>query len=278
MPFMTRVLLTNDDGCDAAGLLAARRSLLDAGFGVTTIAPDGDRSGSARRISCEGPVAVERVGGSDDAPIYACTGTPVDCVRIGVMAAPFRAHDLVISGINHGVNLGDDASYSGTVGAALEAALLGVPALALSQQDRGRGLSALGSDGHDFAAASLVPELAAAALVRPPRRIALNVNLPHRLLEHEAVVTRLGTPSNGYRRIQPAAMTERGWRFHAYLGGAEIDVSPGTDAAALASGRISLTPLSADWNGDADARRADAWAGRIAAAATRALRVSCSAG
>src|SRR5918998_554868 len=86
-----------------------------------------------RRVSCHGPVEVGRAGGTDANLVFACSGTPVDCIRIGLMAQPFPEFDVVVSGLNHGVNVGDVATYSGTLGAALEAGMLGVPALALSQ-------------------------------------------------------------------------------------------------------------------------------------------------
>jgi 5'-nucleotidase len=272
---MQRVLLTNDDGHDTAGLRTLRQSLAAAGFAVTTIAPDGDRSGTARRVSCHTSVEVLRVGGTDANPVFACSGTPVDCVRIGLMAQPFPEFDVVVSGLNHGVNVGDDATYSGTLGAALEAALLGVPALALSQQGRDRGLSALDSAGHDFGYASLAPHLVRAALSDPPWRAVANVNLPSDVLEERAAVTRLGALAYSHRWMKPVAATENGWTFYPYLAASDpaprFDTAAGTDTAALLRGRVSITPFTLDWT-LSERQHIDAWAQRIAAAATEALR------
>jgi 5'-nucleotidase len=272
-PSQARVLLTNDDGHDTAGLRALRRSLAAAGFAVTTIAPDGDRSGTARRVSCHTPVDVLRVSGTDADPVFACSGTPVDCIRIGLMAQPFPEFDVVV--LNHGVNVGDVATYSGTLGAALEAAILGVPALALSQQGRDRDLSALDSTGHDFSYASLAPHLVRAALMDPPWRAGANVNLPNDVLEEHAAVTRLGALAYSHRWMKPLTATEEGWTFHPYLGATDpaprFDTAAGTDTAALLRGRVSITPLTLDWT-LTGRQHIDAWAQRIAAAATTALQ------
>ena len=273
---MPRVLHTNDDGYQAAGIQAVRTALLEAGLDVITLAPDGDRSGAGRQISCHGPVAVERVADSDAAPILTCTGTPVDCVRIALMARPFPDVDVVVAGFNHGVNMGDDATYYATLGAALEAALHGVPAIALSQQDRGRRLSVVSSARHEFAYASLVPHLVGSALLDPPSRAAVNVNVPGEVRDPRALVTRLGRLEYGRRWMRPVTTTEHGWTFESYLRPDDphprIDRSEGTDTAALLDGRVSITPLTFEPGGGMTRRRLDAWAQRIAAATTAALR------
>src|SRR5919112_4654928 len=131
-----RVLLTNDDGIEAEGLQALRRALLQVpGVELAVIAPDGNRSAMARSITTRRPLWVEEVDFGDGTVGYATDGTPVDCVRfarLGLIEG-FEA-DLVVAGINHGSNLGDDITYSGTVAAALEAVVLGIPAIAVSQQ------------------------------------------------------------------------------------------------------------------------------------------------
>ena len=128
-----RVLLTNDDGVDAEGLLAIRAALASSDESVVTIAPDADCSGFARKCTFSRPVGVTRVSGGQH-PIYRCDCTPTDCVRVGLLGGLAAAADLVVSGINHGANLADDVTYSGTVGAGLEAAILGTSAICLSQQ------------------------------------------------------------------------------------------------------------------------------------------------
>src|SRR3954452_23129878 len=135
-----RVLLTNDDGIEAEGLQALRRALLDVpGIELAVIAPDGNRSATARSITTRRPLWVEEVDFGDGSVGYATDGTPVDCVRFAKLGLidGFDA-DVVVSGINHGSNLGDDITYSVTVAAALEALLLGVPGIAVSQQSTAR--------------------------------------------------------------------------------------------------------------------------------------------
>src|SRR6201989_3560592 len=135
-----RVLLTNDDGIQAAGLQTLRRALLPLpGIELAVIAPDGTRSAMARSITTRRPLWVEEVDFGDGTVGYATDGTPVDCVRLARLGLieDFDAA-LVVSGINHGANLGDDITYSGTVAAALEGVVLGLPSIAVSQQSRKR--------------------------------------------------------------------------------------------------------------------------------------------
>src|SRR3954471_1547225 len=135
-----RVLLTNDDGIEAEGLQALRRALLGVdGIDLVVIAPDGNRSAFARMITTRRPLLVAEVPFGDGTSGYATDGTPVDCVRLANLGLidGFRP-DIVVSGINHGANLGDDISYSGTVAAAIEGVILGVPGIAVSQQAPGQ--------------------------------------------------------------------------------------------------------------------------------------------
>src|SRR3954449_12822011 len=131
-----KVLLTNDDGIEAEGLQTLRRALREIpGIDLAVIAPDGNRSATARSITTRRPLWVEEVDFGDGSVGYATDGTPVDCVRFAKLGLidGFEA-DVVVSGINHGSNLGDDITYSGTVAAALEALVLGIPGIAVSQQ------------------------------------------------------------------------------------------------------------------------------------------------
>src|SRR5213592_2777795 len=133
-----RVLLTNDDGIWADGLQALRRALLEVpDVELAVIAPDGNRSAMARSITTRRPLWVHEVDFGDGTVGYATDGTPVDCVRLANLGLVegFQA-ELVVSGINHGSNLGDDITYSGTVAAAFEAIVLGLPGIAVSQQSR----------------------------------------------------------------------------------------------------------------------------------------------
>ena len=148
---------------------------------LAAIAPDGNRSAMARSITTRRPLWVAEMPFSDGTVGYATDGTPVDCVRLASLGLveDFEA-DLVVSGINHGANLGDDITYSGTVAAALEGVVLGLPAIAVSQQSRGRALDYRYDGGFDF-------ELAAGFIARLVERIEdvplpeatlLNVNVP----------------------------------------------------------------------------------------------------
>src|SRR5205823_12906678 len=150
------VLLTNDDGIEAEGLQALRRALLEVpGVRVAVIAPDGNRSATARSITTRRPIWVEEVDFGDGSVGYATDGTPVDCVRFARLGLVdgFEA-DLVVSGINHGSNLGDDITYSGTVAAALEALVLGLPGIAVSQQSNALEFDFRSGEGFDFQVAA----------------------------------------------------------------------------------------------------------------------------
>src|ERR1700704_1597492 len=147
-----RVLLTNDDGIQAAGLQTLRRALLPLpGIELAVIAPDGNRSAMARSITTRRPLWVEEVDFGDGTHGYATDGTPVDCVRLAKLGLVegFEA-ELIVSGINHGANLGDDITYSGTVAAALGGIVLGLPAIAVSQQSAAREMDFRLSDSFDF--------------------------------------------------------------------------------------------------------------------------------
>ena len=139
-----KVLLTNDDGIQATGLHAMRRALLEIpGIELAVIAPDSNRSATARSITTRRPLWVEEVEFGDGTSGYATDGTPVDCVRFATLGLIEFQPELIVSGINHGSNLGDDITYSGTVAAALEGIVLGIPAIAVS-------LAFLGYFDHGF--------------------------------------------------------------------------------------------------------------------------------
>ena len=177
-----RVLLTNDDGIEAAGLQALRRALIRLPtVELAVIAPDGNRSAMARSITTRRPLWVQEVDFDDGTVGYATDGTPVDCVRLANLGfiEGFKA-ELVVSGINHGSNLGDDITYSGTVAAAFEAIVLGLPGIAVSQQSSSMELDFRAGSGFDFAIAAnftarLVAELESVPL---PDGTLLNINVP----------------------------------------------------------------------------------------------------
>jgi 5'-nucleotidase len=267
-----RVLLTNDDGIEAEGLQALRRELLTVpGIELAVIAPDSNRSAIGRGITTRRPLWVEEVDFEDGTVGYATDGTPVDCVRLARLGLidGFEA-EAVVSGINHGANLGDDITYSGTVAAALEGVILGLPAIAVSQQSRSREMDFRLGDGFDFHVAArfvarIVDELDAVAL-RPGTL--LNVNVPAG--EPDGVeVTRLG--KRIYRdELKVHTEGERRSRYWIYGADPGFHDEPGTDLAAVAAGRIAVTPIHFDLT---DVRGMDALAERDLA---RLLRPAAS--
>jgi 5'-nucleotidase len=244
-----KVLLTNDDGIEADGLQALRRALLDVpDIELAVIAPDGNRSAMARSITTRRPLWVQEVDFGDGTVGYATDGTPVDCVRLARLGLVegFEA-ELIVSGINHGANLGDDITYSGTVAAALEGVLLGLPAIAVSQQSAAREMDFRLSSSFDFGevarfTARVVEEIDDVPL---PDGTLLNVNAPAG--DADAVeVTRLG--KRIYRdELKLSEEGETGRRRY-WIYGADpgFEDEPGTDLAAVAAGRIAVTPLHFD--------------------------------
>jgi 5'/3'-nucleotidase len=244
-----RVLLTNDDGIEAAGLQALRRKLLALpGIELAVIAPDGNRSAMARSITTRRPLWVQEVDFGDGTVGYATDGTPVDCVRLARLGLVegFEA-ELVVSGINHGSNLGDDITYSGTVAAALEAIVLGLPGLAVSQQSSALELDFRQGAGFNFeVAASFTAKLVADLETVPlPAGTLLNINVPG-AHPRGVEVARLG--KRVYRDelalVDEGAAGRRLYRIYgdASFQGDEI----GTDLAAVAEGKIAVTPIHFD--------------------------------
>ncbi len=245
---MLNVLLTNDDGIEAEGLQALRVALRALkGVRLAVIAPDGNRSAMARSITTRRPLWVAEVPFDDGTVGYATDGTPVDCVRLASLGlVEGFAADLVVSGINHGANLGDDITYSGTVAAALEGVVLGLPAIAVSQQSGARALDFRFRGGFRFeAAASFVARLVERIEDLPlPATTLLNINVPAGELAG-VEVTRLG------KRIYTDELKleheeEHRRRYWVYGSDPGFHDEPGTDLAAVAAGRIALTPIHFD--------------------------------
>jgi 5'-nucleotidase len=244
-----RVLLTNDDGIEAAGLQALRRALLELpGIELAVIAPDGNRSAMARSITTRRPLWVQEVDFGDGTVGYATDGTPVDCVRLARLGLieGFEA-ELVVSGINHGANLGDDITYSGTVAAALEAIVLGLPGIAVSQQSNALELDFVTGEGFEFGvAAGFTARLVAEVQTVPlPQGTLLNINVPG-IHPTGVDVARLG---KRIYRDELALVDEGagGRRLYRIYGDASYGAdAPGTDVTAVAAGRIAVTPIHFD--------------------------------
>jgi 5'-nucleotidase len=248
----TRVLLTNDDGVDTEGILAVRAALAECCDSVITVAPEADCSGFARRCTFSRPVAVTRVSGGPH-PVYRCDGTPTDCVRAALLGGLAAGADLVVSGINHGANLAEDMVYSGTVAAAQEAAILGTPAICLSQQTPTGSFSVnyreVREVRYDFGFAAGHGAYLARSVIgaRPGEPVVLSVNYPAHCADAISVLTRPG------RRAYPRAPVSE-WATDVdvrrlWLFGEpdevipEADASPGTDIGAVRAGYVSVTPL-----------------------------------
>jgi 5'-nucleotidase len=247
-----RVLLTNDDGIEADGLQAMRRALIAIpSVELAVIAPDGNRSAMARSITTRRPVWVQEVDFEDGTVGYATDGTPVDCVRLAHLGLVegFEA-ELVVSGINHGSNLGDDITYSGTVAAALEAIVLGLPGIAVSQQSTNRELDFRMGSRFDFSvAASFTARLVAELQNVPlPDGTLLNINVPG-ADPSGVTVARLG---KRVYRDELALVDEdpshpAGRRLYRIYGDATYQGDEtGTDLAAVAAGQIAVTPIHFD--------------------------------
>jgi 5'/3'-nucleotidase len=244
-----RILLTNDDGIEAAGLQALRRALRDLdGVELVVIAPDGNRSAMARSITTRRPVWVEEVDFGDGTVGYATDGTPVDCVRLANLGLVegFEA-ELVVSGINHGSNLGDDITYSGTVAAALEAIVLGLPGIAVSQQSSALELDFKVGTGFEFEVAAAFTARLVAELERVPlpEGTLLNVNVPG-AAPKGVEVARLGKRVYRDELTLVDASGERRRLYRIYGDACYEQEEPGTDLAAVAQGKIAVTPVHFD--------------------------------
>ncbi len=249
---MRRILLSNDDGIHAPGLQALAESL--AGLGeIVIVAPDRDRSGTGHAITVREDLHVERLELAGRWRAYAVSGTPADCVKLGVLELLESPPDLVVSGINAGANLGIDVFYSGTVAAAFEGMLLGIPSLAIS--------CVTSKESPDFQAARAVAPLLADWMVREMSGspLLLNVNVPERVRATgpEALRwTRLGLRRR-YRDGFAPGTGEPGWpqpddretaRRFRLVGDADDGDSddPTTDAGAVEAGWVSVTPIQLD--------------------------------
>jgi 5'-nucleotidase len=228
------VLISNDDGIGSANLHALADAIERAQFAeVLVVAPERERSAASHTITLHKPLRLHEQGKNR----YSLSGTPVDCVYLGVIELAPRPVALVLSGINRGYNLGSDVFYSGTVAAAVEGGLRGIPGIAFSiDPARERDLDA----ALRFAVA-LIARVLDEGL---PERTVLNVNLPGRTGATYAW-TRLG--NRVYQDDVTQRMDPRGRPYYWIGGGlAEMDHGPGTDCHAVAHGVVSITPLHLD--------------------------------
>jgi 5'-nucleotidase len=239
-----RILISNDDGYRARGIIALREALNGLGD-LTVVAPDRNRSGASNSLTLEVPLRVAQA----EPDVYFIQGTPTDCVHLAISGLfPFEP-DMVVSGINDGSNLGDDVLYSGTVAAAMEGRFLGKPAVAVSLNTDGlRGDSKRWFETGAHFARQIVQRLQSTPLeMKMGRATLLNVNVPNIPVEQVKgiKITRLG---NRHRSEAVVRAEDPRGRPVYWVGpaGAGQDAGPGTDFHALAEGFVSVTPLSVD--------------------------------
>jgi 5'-nucleotidase len=244
-----KILVTNDDGIHARGIIELAGELRKLGT-VAVVAPDRERSAVGHALTLHHPLRAMELGSS----MFAVDGTPTDCVNLGIHSLLDFKPDIVVSGINRGANLGDDVTYSGTVSAAMEATLMGIPAFAIS----------LATDGMagNYRAASLFAGKLALMIFKNglPSDTFLNVNVPDieepRLLS--PIVTR-----QGKRRYEGAIIDKtdpRGRKYY-WIGNGEqnfLDIE-GTDYHAVSRGNISITPLHLDLTNYASMEALKGW-------------------
>lgn len=232
-----RILISNDDGYFAPGIAALAESLRDLAE-IIVVAPERDRSGASNSLTLDRPLSVRTAASGY---LY-LNGTPTDCVHIAVTGMLDRRPDLIVSGINDGANMGDDTIYSGTVAAAMEGFLLGIPSIAFS----------LARKGHEHldSAARVARDVVTRFIERPyagEGPALLNVNIPNLPYDRIGgiVATRLGKRHHAEDVIK--AQNPRGETVY-WIGpaGGAKDAGPGTDFHAVSSGLVSVTPLHID--------------------------------
>ena len=232
-------LLTNDDGINAQGLLTLKKAM-DKVAEVVVIAPDHNWSAAGHTRTFHKPLRVNRVTLPDGASAYASSGAPSDCVALAVLELLDRAPDLIVSGINHGCNLGDDLTYSGTVTAAMEGIIAGIHSMAVSM-DR--------FESGDFEFAAEVAARLAKQFVESdlPADMLLNVNVPG---IPRSEIKGIRTTRLGHRIYRDALVARQDpyGRDYYWIGGEPPEgvMEEGTDVWAIANGYVSVTPVHLD--------------------------------
>lgn len=230
-----RILLSNDDGYFAPGLQVLAEALATSGE-VVVVAPEQNRSGASNSLTLDRPLFLKKAANG----FYFVNGTPTDCVHLAVTGMLDYMPDIIVSGINHGANMGDDTIYSGTVAAATEGFLLGIPSIAISLTS---------FEGKNYETAGRVALQLVERFIRNPIRepVLLNVNVPD--LPYDDLrgteVTRLGRR----HKAEPVVRMQSPRNETVYwvgAAGAAADAGPGTDFNAVERGCVSITPLQVD--------------------------------
>jgi 5'-nucleotidase len=241
------ILVTNDDGVYSPGLRALAEAMATLGEAVI-VAPDRNRSAVGHALTLEHPLRAQEI----EPGIFAVDGTPTDCVNLGIHGLIMQRPDLVVSGINSGSNMGDDITYSGTVSAALEASLMGIPSIAVSLD------ASIFSESDLLVATRFVVSLAGQVMKKglPPDTF-LNVNIPSGSCRGVKVTRQ------GKRRYGKAVIVNedpRGRKYY-WIGGSSVGFEdiPGTDCSALSRGYISITPLYTNLTSDSCCESLKSW-------------------
>ncbi len=257
-----RILIANDDGYLAPGLAALVRACQGLGH-IDVIAPEQNASGTSNALTLNRPLQIFEARGEPVQGFRVVNGTPSDCVHLALTGVLGQRPDLVLSGINNGANMGDDTLYSGTVAAAMEGYLFGIPAIAFSQAEKGWK--------HLDAAAAAARAVIDQVLADPPgngQPWLLNVNIPNRddAGRLPRRITRLGRRHASEPVIRQT--NPRGEAIY-WIGpaGDAREAGAGTDFHAVAEGCVSITPLQVDLT---DHARLQAWAARLGRAAAAA--------
>jgi 5'-nucleotidase len=231
-----RILISNDDGFYAPGIRVLTREMRRLGE-VVVVAPTSNQSAASHALTMSRPLRINRL----DDNMYTVDGTPTDCITLALHEIlKKRMPDIVVSGLNHGANMGEDVIYSGTVAAALEGAIMGLPGIAAS-------MTVPDAEGRSFiSAAKFIRRLVTGVIGRMPPSTLLNVNFPR-------------MPRGGYRSYQTtrlgrrvysdiiSARTDLSGRMYYWIGGEPSwDRVEGTDAGAIKAGKVSVTPLNID--------------------------------
>src|SRR5574343_269835 len=230
-----RILLSNDDGYFAPGLAALAGALQGLGE-IVVVAPEQNRSGASNSLTLDRPLLLKKAASG----FYFVNGTPTDCVHLAVTGMLDKLPDIIVSGINLGANMGDDTIYSGTVAAATEGYLLGIPSIAISMTS---------FEGNNFASAGRVARELVERFIRNPIRepVLLNVNVPD--IPYAELKGMEGTRLGRRHKAEPVVKMISPRKETVYwvgAAGAAADAGPGTDFNAIERGFVSITPLQID--------------------------------
>jgi len=238
-----KILVTNDDGYNSFGITAVADALQAIGD-VTVVAPEQDMSGVGHSISIKSPVRVAAVR-ERSVPTFRCSGTPADCVVIGAYDLCGGMPSLVVSGINRGSNLGDDVNYSGTVAAAIEGIIIGIPSMAVSLA---ASWPELAKDHHWPTAAAVAADVARDVLSNGlPPLVLLNVNVPNVPPERLRGTRWTVQGRKPYRDRLDRRSDPRGGTYYWVWGSFDpSQITEGTDLAAVRDDYVSITPISVD--------------------------------